>query len=204
MQTPRLLLVAATSLLLGLAVSLPAEAQQAQTQAQQKKQPQKKQPQKKAAAEPVKEVAPPPPTLPQPSTPTSFALIHTLQNMTTKPLDLVIRADGTQVFAGKLPGRPEKAAEGAEPPTLRTGMTLAVETETTHFWEIVYVEPEAKKQCRQAWTGMFAPGGETPALIAPPQQVNRSGQCDFMIDVTPANEPGSIYDIRVQVAAAPH
>ncbi len=201
MQLSRLLLAAA-AFVTAAAVALPADAQQRQNQRQQ--QPARNQPAPPPAPEP-----PPPPQM----GPTTFALVHTIENRTQRAVEIVIRMDGTQVFTGKLAGLPERPIEGEEPPMIRAGMTLPVEKEgTSHFWEVVFtVLPDENaprnanqpaptpKTCRQAWTGLFSPGATQPQLLAPPQQVNKSGQCDYVIAVT----PGEVYDIEVQLAAVP-
>lgn len=202
MQLTRFLL-AATALLAVGAFSLPADAQQRQNQRQQQ--------------QPAPPPAPQPPPLPQMG-PNSFALAHAVQNRTQTAVEVVIRMDGNQVFVGKLDAMPERPIEGEEPPTLRSAMALPVEKEgTVHFWEIVYTalpeedangrrgnaasnEPPAPpKQCRQAWTGVFSPGASQPQLVAPPQQVNKSGQCDYAIAVTPTE----LYEVEIQLTSAP-
>lgn len=199
MQLTRLLLATAVLLTAG-AVALPADAQQRPRQ---------------QAQPPAPPPAPEPPPPPQMG-PTAFALVHTIENRTQTPVEILIRMDGAQVFTGKLAGVAEKPLEGEEPPTVRAGMTLPVDKEgTTHFWEIIYTavpdetavrrangnanQPAPPKTCRQAWTGVFSPGASQPQLVAPPQQVNKSGQCDYQIAVT----PGEVYDIEVQLASAP-
>lgn len=184
---------------MAMAVALPASAQQ---------QP----------AEPPAPDAPAAPEAPQGPTsgPNSLVVSHTLSNLTTQAVQVAIRADGTELFTGRLEGRSPAAKPDDPSPEIKPILTFAIPEEKTLFWEVLYTaipeEPttrrqaeeraarnEAPKFCRQAWTAVIAPGATEPQVVVPVQMVNQYGNCNFTIETTEE----AVYDVAVQLAAAP-
>ncbi|MFM2041894.1 MAG: hypothetical protein RLY86_470 [Pseudomonadota bacterium] len=167
-----------------------------------------------AQQRPAAPAAPPAPAAPAASDADTLMVSHTLSNLTTKAMEVVIRTDGQELFRGRVDGRAPTATEADPVPELKPVVGFEVPEQKTLFWEVVYTalpeddrasrqqqaaKAEAPKFCRQAWTAQVAPGAEKPTFLIPAQLVNSFGTCNFAIETTDE----AVFDIALKMDVPP-